>query len=272
MKTTIGCSLIVLTIIGISGCAGSSRNVKALSGHYVKGLLGFAPEYRGNKLYVQKVDEKTAAEKMGLKAGDQVRAFNGKNIITRQDRIDFFNFIKYAPHQPISLTVGRQGSAVQLNGNVGYIQSKINFEAWDAITLLGLAGDKISMAFIVDEIKCPVCIDFDVEEWKAGIKTSLLSDYEQVYLSGFSHFRGFKIVDRGKIDQLISELKFQQTGTVSPDQVKKIGKMAGATHIAFISLFRTRSNQVLLDSTSLRIVNVEEGTVLASEKRVVTVK
>ena len=75
---------------------------------------------------------------------------------------------------------------------------------------------------------------------------------------------GFKLVERQRIQEILSEMKLGQTGMIDPSTAIQIGKMLGANVMAFGS-FSTLGKKVLL---TMRLVKVETGEIVggASER------
>ncbi|MCG3205703.1 MAG: hypothetical protein KCHDKBKB_02426 [Elusimicrobia bacterium] len=252
----------LLTCFLFFGCAGltTRNNVDA------RGVLGVITKVNKNKFYVSKVWENSAAESMGLKVGDTISSFNGREIETRDDRIDYFDYIINSPHQPIELTVSRNGSLLTLSGTLGGIRVQQEDQVFDELSKLIYIGDNVSVAFVVDNIQCASCAGFNVREWKEGMKTDLLSKTESAYISAGKNHKNFRIVDRSKIEKLLAEIHFQMTGAVSPEQVQQIGKMSGASHIGFISFSRMGSANAPQDLVVVRLLDVKTGDVVASQR------
>ena len=74
--------------------------------------------------------------------------------------------------------------------------------------------------------------------------------------------KGFKIVERQKIKDLLKEMKLGLAGLQDENTAVKIGKMAGANVIALGS-FSVFDNKVLL---TMRLVKVETGEIVGGAK------
>ena len=82
---------------------------------------------------------------------------------------------------------------------------------------------------------------------------------------------GFEAYDRANVDAILSEHNFQRTGLVSSDQIRQLGKMAGANYILLIegavsayggSIFVSAT---LLDVETAQMVVAESQSVTSSE-------
>ena len=102
-----------------------------------------------------------------------------------------------------------------------------------------------------------------VSEWDYTVshqdRMFFQSATEMVLLEKYSDRRTFALVDRGKLNNIINELKFSQSGFVSDKMRAKIGQMTGATHIVDMSV--SYAKNILMVIT--RLVDVESGRVLA---------
>ncbi len=256
--------LLIPSLIGLlfSGCAG----LPIRNSSDARGVLGVITKVDKNKFYVVKVFEKSAADNMGLRIGDVIISFNGREIMNRDDRMDYVDYIAGSPNKPIELVVKRNGSLSTLSGILGGIRVEKEDQVFDVISRLVYIGDNVSVAFVIDDMRCPICTGFNVKEWKEGVKTDLLSKTESAYLSVHKGNKNFRIVDRNKIERLLAEMNFQMTGAVSPEQVKQIGKMSGASHIGFISFSRMGSPNSPQDLVVVRLLDVETGDVIASQR------
>lgn len=70
---------------------------------------------------------------------------------------------------------------------------------------------------------------------------------------------GFKLVDRGKIDKIMTELKIQQSGLTDPETIKKIGKQANCDFILLGSISASRKKIII----NARLDKTETGEVVS---------
>jgi TolB-like protein len=71
-------------------------------------------------------------------------------------------------------------------------------------------------------------------------------------------YPGFKVVERQRLDDILSEMKIDRSGVFDPMTVVKIGHMVGANIMVFGSLSQLVDNMVL----SGRLVKVETGEII----------
>lgn len=75
---------------------------------------------------------------------------------------------------------------------------------------------------------------------------------------------GFETYDRSNIDAIMSEHNFQRTGFVSPDQIRQLGKMAGASYILVIEGAVSSQGSLFVSATVLDVESAQMA-VAASE-------
>ena len=75
---------------------------------------------------------------------------------------------------------------------------------------------------------------------------------------------GFEAYDRSNIDAIMSEHNFQRTGFVSPDQIRQLGKMAGASYILVIEGAVSSQGSLFVSATVLDVESAQMA-VAASE-------
>ena len=103
-----------------------------------------------------------------------------------------------------------------------------------------------------------------------GIATNrlLLNAAESMSLGSFSEYPNFKLVDRSSLEKAFEELKFQISGAISDDSAKRLGMMAGASHICTINFTQYRETfssgaTTYEERTLYRLIDVERGSVIA---------
>jgi TolB-like protein len=82
----------------------------------------------------------------------------------------------------------------------------------------------------------------------------------RILISNLAQNKGLKIVERTKLDKALKELNFSQTGLVSQETAKKLGKLIGADYALFgsITKFGTNRTTIVIDAT---IIDVQTGEV-----------
>ena len=82
----------------------------------------------------------------------------------------------------------------------------------------------------------------------------------RILITNLAQNKGLKVVERAKLDRAIKELNFSQTGLVSPDTAKKLGKLIGADYALFGSITRFGTNRptIIIDVT---IIEIQTGEI-----------
>ncbi|MFN8578737.1 MAG: CsgG/HfaB family protein [Candidatus Sericytochromatia bacterium] len=82
----------------------------------------------------------------------------------------------------------------------------------------------------------------------------------RILITNLAQNKGLKIVERAKLDKALKELNFSQTGLVSQETAKKLGKLIGADYALFgsITKFGTNRTTIVIDAT---IIDVQTGEV-----------
>ncbi|MGE4658832.1 MAG: CsgG/HfaB family protein [Gammaproteobacteria bacterium] len=84
------------------------------------------------------------------------------------------------------------------------------------------------------------------------VEASALSDELEIHLSNFG---GYTVVERGKMEEVLEEQGFQQSGCVSEECAVEVGKMLGTKVIVVGSISKVRSTF----SVNSKIVDVQTG-------------
>lgn len=82
----------------------------------------------------------------------------------------------------------------------------------------------------------------------------------RILITNLAQNKGLKIVERAKLDKALKELNFGQSGLVSPETAKKLGKLIGADYALFgsITKFGTNRTTIVVDVT---IIDIQTGEI-----------
>ncbi len=94
-----------------------------------------------------------------------------------------------------------------------------------------------------------------LEPLAKGLASMLITELEQI--------DAFKIVERQRLNDVLAELKLQQSGAVDPSTIQKIGKLIGAKALLMGSFMNFFGNKMRMD---IRIVSVETGLTIKAEE------
>lgn len=94
-----------------------------------------------------------------------------------------------------------------------------------------------------------------LEPLSKGLASMLSTELEQI--------QAFKIVERQRLNDILNELKFQQSGAADPATIQKIGKIIGARALLLGSFVNFYGGKLRID---VRIVEVETGLTKKAEE------
>ena len=94
-----------------------------------------------------------------------------------------------------------------------------------------------------------------LEPLSKGLASMLSTELEQI--------QAFKIVERQRLNDILTELKFQQSGAADPATIQKIGKIIGAKALLLGSFVNFYGGKLRID---VRIVEVETGLTKKAEE------
>jgi hypothetical protein len=103
---------------------------------------------------------------------------------------------------------------------------------------------------------------YNTEKWKSfrNTREQQMTELFETYLIKY----GKTIVDRSRVNQLLKEMNFNQTG-LSTEDGKRIGKMANADVMLFGTISRLTwwtDTKTILIITSIKAIHVESGILL----------
>lgn len=99
-----------------------------------------------------------------------------------------------------------------------------------------------------------------------GVEESLAGSVTELITTRMSNFPNITSIERGAIDAVLDELRFQNTGVTSAQEAARIGEMLNAEVVALGSLNRLGSSLVI----SVRLVETESARILGARELVCT--
>ena len=191
-----------------------------------------------------------------LRRDDQVVAVNGKAVKSkkqflelvrgeRYDEMSYLTFRRYSNQFSIAIRLS------QMNMSRMYT----NFEK------KLLDGAKVSIAVLPEANTTTTNTSINVKALIENDKSFIASAYEKMFITEFSSYNNFSVMDRDVIDKIIAEQKFQLSGAVDDSTIQKLGKIIGASHLFLIKMNRYE------DSTNFveKLVEVETGRSVYSD-------
>jgi len=210
------------------------------------------------------------AERAGLRHADVLIAFDGRPIVSDTSLADLYDYVYDSPNRKITLTVQSNHRTRDISFRIPQKDILAEYTDIDALKRLLYVGNIVNLAVIVERVNYigPGSDSKNIGDWKESTSHSLLNAIEGIYLEVFGLNNQFHLTDRATIDKVLAELKFQLSGAVAARDVKALGNLAGASYIAFTTIERTTSPK-LQDYVTIRLENVETGTVIASANRTI---
>lgn len=93
----------------------------------------------------------------------------------------------------------------------------------------------------------------DLEPYRTGLTDMFISKLQKM-----EHIR---VVERAKLDNIMSEMELNDLGVIDPDTAQKIGRLMGAQALYYGSFTSPLGEQLCLDG---RLVRVETGEVISA--------
>jgi len=104
----------------------------------------------------------------------------------------------------------------------------------------------------------------DINSWKKSAQQEMIG-YRENSISKMN-LSNIRVIDRFQINSILSEQRMSLTGAIEPNEVTKVGKLAGATHILFVDVQRTPGQFGRInDHVTQRLIDVETGSVIATQ-------
>jgi membrane-associated protease RseP (regulator of RpoE activity) len=219
---------------------------------------------------VVKVAPGSPAEKAKIRRGDVIVSYGGAALAAADRRQALLRDIRALAGQklPVELKRGDETVSAALAPAVRdfYPQDELFAALSDEI----VTGRRVSVAVVVTDVNHTKPEFFDdapaLEAWRSAMRGQLANSFEGLLLNKtLLRCGNYSVADRDKTDQVLKELGFHMTGAVSPETTKEVGKLAGASHLLFVSFTRFQQpSGAYEDDSSVRLVAVETDSVLAS--------
>lgn len=97
----------------------------------------------------------------------------------------------------------------------------------------------------------------DLEPYRTGLTDMFISKLQKM-----EHIR---VVERSKLDNIMSEMELSDLGAIDPDTAQKIGRLMGAQALYYGSFTSPLGEQLCLDG---RLVRVETGEIISAGQNI----
>lgn len=271
--------LIILTCLVIMGCATTPKDkdvfipkcVKEEPQRYVEQAI-LRIEYTtlpDSRIKVIGVPKNSPAKKAGIRKGDIIEAVDGYRLknsyyFKKENGLVPDILLSKEPGDISLITINRAGKKINFPVR---LETSYTWQDVYAISCILMEGKNVRLAILTGEINNLLGMNesFALEQWRKGVKSSVIAPVENIYLTVFKQVESFSLVDRQKIKHLLDEFKFGLSGVVSEDLRSKLGEILGATHLLIIDCCRyPESIDTYKDVTTYRLIEIETGKVLAS--------
>lgn len=219
-------------------------------------VLGIQIENVDGQIRVTSVREEWGAAISGIRKGDVILSINGHPVRERLDVIRLIDDI--SQEDKAAIVILREGK--ERKYKVGLINQDFRRDL-DAVQRILFQEKTVNLAITIGTVTNTTVTDkLMLEQWLNGTRSYLLAHQEQLYLASFNNQKNFHLADRARLDQLLNEFNFSQTGYVSDQMRAQMGKMLGATHILNVESSRFGN----VDYVQFRLIHVESGEVIVS--------
>jgi hypothetical protein len=214
-----------------------------------------------NEVEIYEVYGGTPADEADVKPGDILLEAKGVVIKKRAQLFDILDSMY--PNETVTIKIRRNGQEIEKNLKLSTYNYPNDFYA---LLEMVYKDSNVRLAVLPGEIQNMYKVDAELlEKWKKSVGTEIVGYAESTYINFFRTQKNFIVIDRHQTDKILNEIQFQNSGLVSDEQRKQIGKLLGATHIVTVNLSRHISTSSKPNDTmTRRLAEVETGKILAT--------
>jgi len=211
---------------------------------------------------ITSLEEKSPAARAGMQTGDIIESVDNLRFKDRMSLFVYF-YERKKPGEFINAVLRRGRETISVDVKLEprhllydqYVLSR-EMTTEKPINLAITIGD-ITNVYLQDKAL--------LDRWRVGMKSVLISNWENTYLQNLRYEKNFSLVDRNNTEQILKEFVFQNTGLVREESQVKLGLMLGATHLFIIDFSRfTLSPKEANDVETHRLIEIESGKTIAS--------
>ena len=234
-----------------------------------RGSIGIGFNHTDDGIQIAKVLPGGTAEGVGILPGDLIISYdNNKPLNDQPSRRQFVEHIWHSPGQSIELKIKRGDHILKVDPRIVARPLYAEQSVINAIVeILALQEKHVGIAFMVEKVVNTASFPDEMsrQRWEDGIRPSLLTKVESMFLNALGWSNNFHVVDRSTLEEAFKEQRLQLSGAIDSATAKRIGQMVGASHLCLISLSRFNEGyNSFTDELALRLIDVESGTVSAS--------
>lgn len=203
------------------------------------------------------VEEKSPAGRVHLQIGDLIESVDNLRFKDRRSLFEYF-YERKKPGEIINALLRRGRETIRVD-----VKLESKHFLFDQYVLSRETTEEkpISLAIIIGDITNVYLQDKDLlDQWRVGMKSALIRNWENTYLQNLRYDKNFSLVNRNKTEQMLKEFAFQQTGLVREESQVKLGLLLGATHLFIIDFSRfALSPKEANDVETHRLIEIESG-------------
>ena len=267
-------SIIILVIFFVSGCSTLPHSTveQAKESSFQEGckskrsVIGiFLKENKSNNLEISSVLKNSPAEKAQLRSGDVITKINGTPIKSRYDFLRLLDEIP--PGKSVNLSGRRRSNVIE---KTVLVQEGFIYHDAKAIQSILAGGRAVRLAIIIVDVNSELTTPYEkkqYENWRNKIKSEIFSTLADGFLHTYQGEKNLLIIDRVKTEQIMKEIVFQQTGSVSDNDKIKLGNMHGATHLLIVDFSLQYPSDPFFKFTYVenrRLIEVKSGKTVAT--------
>lgn len=198
------------------------------------------------------------AKAAGIQVGDTVTGLDGKPGLARATIAAYIR--NRQPGDSVDVRVKRAGGSKHTT--FALAEGK-TYKLFDSLSTILGRGQEVRLAISVSVANLTVGDSVLERKWSAMMEENWLSLLESSLEKALGWERGFQLVDRTSIDQVLREVATSQTG-VATSEIPS-GRIRTATHLLRFTVSRFPEGlDDCRESYKVRIVEVESGRVIVS--------
>ena len=130
-------------------------------------------------------------------------------------------------------------------------------------------GENVRLCITISEVEnaCPFP-EHIIKNWKKSVRIEMAEFWKSLALEAGANEPNFKLVDRANLKAVLQEHLLSEVGLFSDETRLKVGRMLGVNYLVSIGLSRYCVVPLMRDVTTINLIDVETGRLLASDRYV----
>lgn len=238
-----------------------------------------------NSSYVVKnIQPQSLFHQGDFQVGDKILEINGAAPSSCED---ILNVYMLSGDRKFSVKFERNGKTRSTVLKPRIVVSDTNGDFIEKVENLVICGNQVNLMIVAKPIKWLVPLENVLsKKYSEAEKARIVNDMEKMFLPVLDHMENsmsgtyaeifswapnFKLISRKQTEDILKEIKFQNTGAVDEASRAMIGKLSGATHLFSIEMMLDNSNahQVRAIYKKYELIDIESGETLSLVDEVV---